>query len=79
MPHVVRPRTLHRQAPDHVGERASHLKRGWRCRIVNRLTYWAYDNATHIGISNVLHDFRISLGLKSSLFGYKTVMQEQLV
>ena len=47
--------------------------------IVNRLTYWAYDNATHIGISNVLHDFRISLGLKSSLFGYKTVMQEQLV
>ena len=29
MPHVVRPRPLHRQAPDHVGERASHLKRGW--------------------------------------------------
>jgi len=47
--------------------------------LINKWTYWNYDNANHLGLSEPLKDFRLSIGLKGSLKGYKTICQQQVV
>ena len=47
--------------------------------FVNWLTYWMYDNATHLGIRPTIVAFRKRLGLAVSMRGYSTHFQELFV